>query len=151
MNGRAITKTSGARRVSCGCVVLAFAMIFGSAARAQQEMVTVAGITSGAPLNNYGTQTTSPSNATQTGLHFPNAVAVDQFGNFYIADGLNGAIREVSCGNMFSYANLLSAPVNDPAGTEATAVATDPEGDVFYADSLGNIFQNTANLYPLNL
>jgi hypothetical protein len=138
------------RRVFFAFFLLGAALLFGPAARAQQQMVTVAGITTGVPFSNYGTQTTSPSNAVGTGLHFPNAVAVDGFGNFYIADGLNDAIREVGCGNMTAYANLLDAPVNDPAGTEATAVATDPLGDVFYADSIGNIFQNKTDRYPLN-
>jgi sugar lactone lactonase YvrE len=87
--------------------------------------------------------------ATSAGLHFPRDVAVDIFGNVYIADTGNNVIREVvaATGQIRTIAGTgdqgyyysgdggpaTSAQLNTPYG-----IAVDMFGDVYIADSFNN-------------
>jgi uncharacterized protein (TIGR03437 family) len=79
-------------------------------------------------------------------LNFPTGIAVDKSGNIYIADGLNNRVRKVSGGVITTIAGngtagytgdkgpATSAELNDP-----TAVALDPSGNLYIADSANNV------------
>jgi len=132
---------------------VAGAGLFAQAAFAQTESMTiVAGSTAiptgtcvpstfPVPLCNAG-YTGNNGPATQAELHYPYGVAVDGSGNVYIADGLNGVIREVTT------SGTISTYVADPAaattpGTTTTAVATDNTGrHIYYGDNWGNVYQD---------
>jgi trimeric autotransporter adhesin len=91
--------------------------------------------------------------ATSAQLNYPSAVAVDAFGNLFIADTRNQRIRKVtpagtivtvagngSAGFSGDGASALLARLNDPR-----AVAADSEGNLFIADS-GNHRVRKVNL-----
>ena len=83
--------------------------------------------------------------ATSAALNFPAAVAVDSFGNIYIADTANHRVRKVTAGNMSTVAgntnigfvadNVLatSTPLFAPRG-----IAVDSLGNFYIADSLNH-------------
>jgi hypothetical protein len=105
-------------------------------------MVTIAGVTQGAPTGNFGvTEITTPVLASTAKLSQPLGVAVDARGNVYFADSLQDAIQEVSCGNLYPYAQLT---------TRTTAVTVDKFGNIFYGDANGNIYKNLGELFPVN-
>jgi len=79
--------------------------------------------------------------ATSAAIYYPNAVALDNSGNLYIADTLNNRIRKVSGGTITTIAGnattgykctngvATSLGLNEPRG-----VAVDSGGNVFIAD-----------------
>jgi len=108
-------------------------------------------------VNNSGTISTVAGNGTQgdTGdggaatnaeLHFPVGVALDGFGNLFIADTTNNVIREVSTSGIIttvagngtpSYSGdggaATSAGLNNPKG-----IAVDSSGNLYIADERNN-------------
>jgi sugar lactone lactonase YvrE len=94
--------------------------------------------------------------ATRAQLYYPTGVAVDKFGNFYIADSSNQRIRKVTGGTITTVAGNGNVGYNCTNGTATslglhtpTGVAVDGSGNLFIADygnqcvrkvdSLGNI------------
>jgi trimeric autotransporter adhesin len=75
-------------------------------------------------------------NATAAQLSFPAGLALDTYGNLYIADSGNNRIRKISGGRI---STVLGAPSTSlaTAGELATptAVAVDAAGDLYVADS----------------
>ena len=85
--------------------------------------------------------------ATSATLSYPGGLAVDKFGNIFIADGVNGRIRKVlvSTGIITTIAGwdyhgyksdnvpAKNAPLNDPSD-----VAVDTNGNIFIADRGNN-------------
>jgi len=67
-----------------------------------------------------------------SGLNVPNGVALDQFGNVYIADSGDNAIKEWSVVT-HSVSTLVSSGLNDPTG-----VAVDGQGNIYIADNHDN-------------
>jgi kumamolisin len=63
----------------------------------------------------------------------PNGVAIDPFGNIYVADTGNNLIRKISGGTVSTFA---SAGFNSPEG-----IATDSSGNVYVADTGNNIIR----------
>jgi uncharacterized protein (TIGR03437 family) len=88
--------------------------------------------------------------ATSAQLNLPYSVAVDSFGNLYIADTYNHRIRKVSNGVVVTVAGggsslgdngpATSAQLYDPNG-----VATDPAGNLYIADSRNHRIRKVAN------
>jgi sugar lactone lactonase YvrE len=73
--------------------------------------------------------------ATQASLYFPHDVAIDAYGNLYIADSANNRIRKVSGGVITTIAgNGYNNGLNAPKG-----VAVDAAGNVYVSDSGNNI------------
>jgi uncharacterized protein (TIGR03437 family) len=72
--------------------------------------------------------------ATSATLYYPNDVAVDSTGAFYIADSANGRIRRVGPeGTITTFAgNGTAAPPTSPF---PTGVAVTPSGDLYFTDS----------------
>jgi YVTN family beta-propeller protein len=126
--------------------VFAVASLFSQAAFAQtNEMTVIAGFTGCTPIKgglascNAG-NTGSSGSATSAKLTFPYGVAFAINGSVYIADGLNGAIRQVTPGGSIS----TFAVVNGAgSGTVANAVTTDSSGNVFFGDNQGTVYMNT--------
>jgi sugar lactone lactonase YvrE len=92
----------------------------------------------------------TPGPATQSELGYPQAVAVDNGGNVYIADSLNNTIDKVNAaGNLSIYAGELGTgtgtptpgPATDSRLNEPNGVATDGAGDVYVADSGNNTIE----------
>lgn len=86
--------------------------------------------------------------ATSAQLHSPTGVAVDLFGNVFIADTGNNVVREVLASNqqIVTYAGngTAGSSGNGGAATSAqlnmpTGVALDASGDLFIADSNNNV------------
>ena len=70
----------------------------------------------------------------------PEGVAVDASGNIFVADKLNNEIREISGGNVTTFAGQLTSGSLDGTGTAASfynpeGVAVDAKGNVYVADS----------------
>jgi predicted outer membrane repeat protein len=92
--------------------------------------------------------------ATNAFLNLPNAVAVDESGNLYIADTANEVIRKVDhsgtittvagTGSTANYGGdggpATSAFLNSPTG-----VAVDGSGNLFIADSFNNVIRKVTN------
>ena len=79
--------------------------------------------------------------ATSAAISAPNAIAVDNAGNFYLSDALNRRIRRVSVdGLIASFAGNGSATSSGDSGPapsasfNPTAIALDPAGNLFIAD-----------------
>ncbi|MGD0305400.1 MAG: choice-of-anchor D domain-containing protein [Candidatus Acidiferrales bacterium] len=133
-----------ASSIALAVALLSAPLWFAPPAHAQtpQQMVTIAGVTQGAPTGNFGaTEITTPVLASTAKLSQPLGVAVDARGNVYFADSLQDAIQEVSCGNLYPYAQLT---------TRTTAVTVDKFGNIFYGDANGNIYKNLGELFPVN-
>jgi sugar lactone lactonase YvrE len=95
------------------------------------------------------------SAATGAELNYPAAIAFDAAGNFYIADGSNNVIREVTAGNgtittvagngTGGYSGdggaALSAELNDPAG-----IVLDSNDDLYIADIFNNRIREVSTL-----
>ena len=126
--------------------IVAWASLFAQATFAQNgEMTVIAGYTGCSPIKggliscNAG-NTGSSGSATSAKLTFPYGVAFAVNGNVYIADGLNGAIRQVTPGGEIS----TFAQVNGGgSGITANAVTTDSSGNVFFGDNQGTVYMNT--------
>jgi hypothetical protein len=131
---------------------VAVSALFAQAAFAQTEsMTTIAGSTAiptgscgslgPVPLCNAGNAgNNGPANQAQ--LNLPYAVAVDGSGNFYIADGLNAAVREVNTSGTISIYMADPVAATTP-GTAVTAVATDTTGGhIYWGDNFGNVYQD---------
>jgi hypothetical protein len=100
-----------------------------------------------------GTQGYSGDNGPPTGaaLYQPNGVAVDTFGNLYIADYGDNAIRKVSRGAITTLAGngtygysgdngpATSAALNQPSG-----VAVDGSGNVYIADTNNSVIRKVS-------
>jgi hypothetical protein len=103
--------------------------------------------------------------ATRAQLYYPTGVAVDKFGNFYIADSNNQRIRKVTGGTITTVAGNGNVGYNCNNGTATglglhtpTGVAVDGSGNLFIADSgnqcirkvdtLGNITTVAGNGLP---
>ncbi|MGD0681221.1 MAG: Ig-like domain repeat protein [Terracidiphilus sp.] len=94
--------------------------------------------------------------ATKAELNFPDAVAFDSQGNWYIADSLNNRIREVNAltGNITTFAGsgvtgyrvadnggpAIAAEMDAPSG-----VAVDPAGNVYIADTQNNAIRKVSS------
>jgi len=91
----------------------------------------------GSVFNSSGSTNGSGANASFWG---PAGVAVDGFGNVYVADAANNEIRKVSPGGaVITLAGSTSAGTTDGTGTIATfnnpqGVASDASGNVYVAD-----------------
>jgi hypothetical protein len=111
-------------------------------------------IVAGAGLQGYSGDGGS---ATSADLDSPRGVALDSSGNFYIADSYNDVIRQVSGGNISTYAGsatvsggvtygvggysgdggpAASAKLNEPMG-----VAMDSSGNLYIADTNNNVIR----------
>ncbi len=128
--------------VSCRWVIGVFiGVLFAASALSQQYTInTIAGTA--------GTSGFAGDSGSALGsqLNFPTGIAVDKSGNIYIADGLNNRVRKVSGGVITTIAGngtagytgdkgpAASAELNDP-----TAVALDPSGNLYIADSANNV------------
>jgi len=125
---------------------IAGAGLFAQAAFAQtNEMTVIAGFTDCTPIKsglascNVG-NTGSSGSATSAKLALPFGVAFAVNGSVYIADGLNGAIRQVTPGgNISTFAVVNGAG----SGTVVNAVTTDASGNVFFGDNQGTVYMNT--------
>ncbi len=125
--------------------IVAVAGLFAQTASAQtNEMTVIAGFTDCTPIKgglascNAG-NTGSSGSATSAKLTFPYGVAFGSNGYVYIADGLNGAIRQVTPGGSIS----TFAVVNGAgSGTVVNAVTTDASGNVFFGDNQGTVYMN---------
>jgi len=118
-------------------------VLFAASALSQQYAInTIAGTA--------GTAGYAGDNGSALGsqLNFPTGIAVDSSGNLYIADGLNNRVRKVSNGVITTIAGngtagytgdtgpAISAELNDP-----TAVALDPSGNLYIADSANSVIR----------
>jgi YVTN family beta-propeller protein len=126
--------------------MVAVASLFAQAAFAQtNEMTVIAGFTGCTPIKgglascNAG-NTGSSGSATSAKLTFPYGVAFAINGNVYIADGLNGAVRQVTPGGSISTFALVNGA---GSGTVVNAVTTDSSGNVFFGDNQGTVYMNT--------
>ncbi|HUD68274.1 MAG TPA: beta-propeller fold lactonase family protein [Candidatus Sulfotelmatobacter sp.] len=71
-------------------------------------------------------------------LVFPEAVAIDKFGNFYIADYAGNRVRKVSGGKISTIAGTGISGFSGDGGNGQIAKLSGPQGVV--ADSVGNVF-----------
>ena len=77
-------------------------------------------------------------------FNYPTGVAVDSFGNLYVADATNHCIREISSGGVVStLAGSGTAGDDDATGTAAAfykphGVAVDSAGNIYVADAYDN-------------
>lgn len=88
--------------------------------------------------------------ATSAALVFPEALAIDKSGNFYIADFTGNSVRKVSAGKIstiagtgvsgFSNGLVASATLYAPQG-----VAVDSNGNVFIADTYNGVIREVSN------
>src|SRR5262249_43077503 len=88
--------------------------------------------------------------ATSASLSGPQGVAVDQSGNVYIADKLNGRVRKISSGIITRVAGNGRGFSGDggpatSAGLDAAGVAIDAAGNLYIADGLGNRVRKVSN------
>jgi uncharacterized protein (TIGR03437 family) len=73
--------------------------------------------------------------ATQAQLSFPAGLALDVYGNLYIADSLNNKIRKVSAGKITTVLGTGSTSIAAPAELATpTAVVVDGAGNLYVAD-----------------
>ncbi len=99
-------------------------------------VTTVAGSTN-APTGQFGYVDATGSAARFT---YPNGIAIDKFGNLYVADANNLVIRRITpTGVVSTYAGNGSSGNTNGPGTSATfnypsGVATDAAGNVYVAD-----------------
>ena len=94
--------------------------------------------------------------ATTAELNFPDAVAFDSRGNWYIADSLNNRIREVNAITRdittFAGSGVTGYRATDNGGPASTAemdvpsgVAVDPAGNVYIADTQNNAIRKVSS------
>jgi sugar lactone lactonase YvrE len=93
--------------------------------------------------------------ATNAELNFPDAVAFDSQGNWYIADSLNNRIREVNAGGIISTLagnGVAGYRATDNGGPGSAAeldapsgVAVDPAGNVYIADTQNNAIRKVSS------
>ena len=101
-------------------------------------ITTVAG---NGPSGHVGTYSGDDSAATNASLNFPQGVAVDDFGNLFIADGRNRRIRKVGTNGVITTVGGggTNAPGDGGAATNASlypsGVAVDRLGNLFISDS----------------
>ena len=147
------------RRLFFALVCICGAGLFAQTASAQSggQMTIIAGSTvppatqgecvpaiTPTPLCNYtgfeGLPIGDNGPATDASLYSPSGVAFDpKNGHVYIADGRNGAIRQIDNGGTITTIAVLPGAGN---GTFATAVTVDTNGNLYYGDSNGNVFKN---------
>jgi hypothetical protein len=95
------------------------------------------------------------NNATGTSASFnePEGVAVDSFGNVFVADTTNDIIRKITpSGSVSTYAGIALSSGSTNSSTVATAatfstpaaVAVDSNGNVYVADSGNNVIRKIA-------
>jgi sugar lactone lactonase YvrE len=107
---------------------------------------TVAGNGSTNPVTGDGSYSGDNGPAIQAGLNFPYAVAFDAFGNMYIPDSKNNAVRKVTAANgILDPANTIttvagsgSPGFSGDGGAATAANLWSPEGAV--ADPAGNLY-----------
>ena len=90
--------------------------------------------------------------ATRAALSFPQGVAVDLAGNVYIADTNDNTIRKVSGGTIITLAGNLIPGFSGDGGPAAsavlngpTALAVDPAGSLYIADTNNNLIRKVSN------
>ncbi|MGA2352168.1 MAG: Ig-like domain repeat protein, partial [Terracidiphilus sp.] len=105
----------------------------------------------GTGLPGYGGDGLSATSS-QTELNLPDAVAFDMPGNMYIADSRNNRIREVSAGNISTFAGdgapgylgdgnaANAAELNAPSG-----VAVDAAGNVYISDTQNSAIRKVSS------
>jgi sugar lactone lactonase YvrE len=76
--------------------------------------------------------------ATSASLNQPTGVAVDSFGNLYIADWFNNRIRKVSGGTITTVAGNGRCCFSGDGGSPTSASLNQPQGTA--ADSAGNLY-----------
>ena len=74
--------------------------------------------------------------ATAAGLSFPSGVAVDSFGNLFIADRLHDRIRKVSTSGIIT--TVAGGGIGGDGGLATAAVLNEPFGVA--VDAMGNLF-----------
>jgi len=100
--------------------------------------ITPAGVVS--TLAGTGTKGFADGTGTEAQFYFPTGVAVDSFGNVYVADSVNHLIRKITPAGVvstlagstggFADGTGIAAQFNDPTG-----VAVDSSGNVYVADA----------------
>ena len=144
------------RRVFSTLLWVACAGLFAQAAFAQSNgvMTIIAGNTVPPPTQNSCLPVITPTPlcnagsagdngpAIQANLYSPSGVAFDpKNGMVYIADGRNGAIRQIDNGGTITTLWVLPGA---GAGTNANAVTVSTDGHLYYGDSNGNVYKDGA-------
>jgi sugar lactone lactonase YvrE len=113
-------------------------LYFADSAEARIRRVSANGIITTVAGNGTNGFSGDGGMATNASLHDPSGVAVDAFGNLFIADRLNDRIREVSTNGIITTVAGSSARLLGDGGAATNAELYSPAGVT--VDSLGNLF-----------
>lgn len=115
------------------------------------RMITSGGVVT--TLAGSGSQGHNDATGTSASFNEPLGVAVDSFGNVFVADTTNDTIRKITPGGSVStYAGIALSSGNTNSNTVATAatfaapaaVAVDSSGNVYVADTGNNVIRKIA-------